>query len=255
MLNVDSTASKCGQQIDLRVIEQVVILALEPRVRLLLNLKNNITGHHARHLVTLATEFNLVAITHTFVDVDVQHLALHDGLLTVAFLATVFVTDDLALTVAVRTDSLESLDHGTHLAHHCLHTATIATRALLDSTLLASAAIASGTDDGFLQSQFRHLAAVNVFEVDLVNVVNSAGLFGASIAHATAEHPTERTAATEELREQILGVHATGAAAALQTLLTILVVNLALLGIGQNLVRGRQFLELLCRLRVIGVLV
>jgi len=147
VLNVDSATAERGQKINLGLEEQVVSLALETGVGLLLNLEDNITGENTRHLVTLTTELNLVAIANTLVDVDVKNLTLHNGLLTIALLAAVLVTDDLALTVTVGADSLESLNHRTHLAHHGLHTATIAARALLDSTILTTTTIAARTDD------------------------------------------------------------------------------------------------------------
>jgi hypothetical protein len=257
VLNVNGTASKSGKKVDLGLVEQVVALALEARVRLLLNLEHDITGHDTRHLVTLATELNLVAITHTFVDVNVKHLALNDGLLAVTLLATVLITDNLALTVTVGADGLETLDHGTHLAHHSLHTATVAARALLDSALLSTAAITSTADDGLLECQLGYLALVDILEVNLVHVVDCAGLLGALFTHAAAEHSTEgaAAAAAEELREQILGVHAAATAAMLQAFLTELIVQLTLLGVGKGLVGVRQFLELLCGIGVVGVLV
>lgn len=154
MLNVDATTGKGGQQVDLSLVEQVVALALEAGVRLLLDLEDDITRHHTRHLVTLAAELDLVAVAHTLVDVNVQHLALNNGLLTIALLAAILIADDLTLTVTVGADSLEALDHRTHLAHHGLHTATVAACALLDGTLLTTAAITAGADDGLLQRQF-----------------------------------------------------------------------------------------------------
>lgn len=256
MLNVNSATGKRGEQINLGLVEQVVALALEAGVGLLLDLEDHITGKDTRHLVTLTAELNLVAITDTLVDVNVEHLALNNGLLSAAALAAVLVANDLALTVTVGADSLETLDHGTHLAHHGLHTGTVATSALLDGTLLATAAITACTDDGLLQSQLRDLALVDVLQVDLVNVVDCAGLLWASVTHATAEHAAEgTTTATEELREQILGVHTTATTSVLQTLLTILVVDLTLLSVGQNLVGVGQLLELLGSFRVIGVLI
>lgn len=255
VLNVNGTAGERGQQVNLGLVEQVVVLALESRVGLLLDLEDNITGEDTGHLVTLAAELDLVAVAHTLVDVDVQHLAFHHGLLPVALLAAVLVADDLTLTVAVRADGLEALDHGTHLAHHRLHTATIAARALLNRTLLASTAVTTRTDDRLLESQFGHLAAVDVLQVDLVHMVNGTGLLRAGVAHASAEHPAECATAAEELREQVLGVHTTGATAVLQALRTILIVHLTLLGIGQNLISVRQLLELLCGLGVVRVLV
>ena len=147
VLNVDGTAGERSKKVDLGVVVEVVTLALEARVRLLLNLELHITGLDARHLVTLTTELNLVAIANTLVDVDVEDLALNNGLLSVTLLAAVLVTDDLSLAVTVGADGLEALDHRAHLAHHGLHTATVAAGALLNSTLLATTAITARTDD------------------------------------------------------------------------------------------------------------
>lgn len=254
---MDGTAGKGGKQVDLSLVEQVIALALEAGVGLLLNLENDITGHDTRHLVTLAAEFNLVAVPHTFVDVNVKHLALNDGFLAVTLLAAILITDDLALAVAVGADGLEALDHGTHLAHHRLHTATVAARALLDSTFLSAAAITATADDGLLERQLGYLALVDVLEVHLVHVVDCTGLLRALITHAAAEHSTEgaAAAAAEELREQILGVHATATASVLQAFLAELIIDLTLLRVAKSLVGVRQFLELLCGIGIVGVLV
>lgn len=236
MFDVDSTASKSSEKVDFGLVEKVVVLALETGVGLLLNLEHDIARQSIRHLITLAAELNLVAIAHTLVNVDVEHLALHDSLFPVTLLATVLVFDHLTLTITVRAYSLETLNHGTHLAHHGLHTATVAARTLLDSTFFATTTITPTADDGLLECQLRDLALVNVFEVHLVNVVDGTGFLGASFTHATSEHSTEgmaaAAAAAEELREQILGVHTTTAATALQALLAKLVIELALIGIG-----------------------
>ena len=257
VLNVDSTAGKSGKQVNLSLVEEVVVLALEAGVGLLLNLKHDITRHDTGHLVTLTAELNLVAIAHTLVNVDVEHLALNDGLLAITLLAAVLVTNGLSFTVAVRANCLEALDHGAHLAHHSLHTATVTASALLDSTLLTATAITASTDNGLLEGQLGHLTLVDIFEVNLVHVVDRPGFLWAGVTHATSEHSAEgaAAAAAEELREQIFGVHATTAAAMLQAFLTKLVIQLTLLGVGQTLVGVRQFLELLRGLWVVGVLV
>lgn len=68
------------------------------------------------------------------------------------------------------------------------------------------------------------------------------------LLHAsTAEHAAHTTAhTTEKLREQVLGGHTTThATISAQALFTILVVDLALLGIGQNLVTAENMSELI----------
>ena len=239
VLDVDLTTSKSGQEVDFAVEEEIVALALEAGVRLLLNLEYDIAWLDARKLVAFPTELDLVAALNTAVDVDVENLALNDGLLAVALLAPVLVADDLALSLAVRADSLESLDHGAHLPHHVLHTPTVTASALLHSTFLTTDTVALGADDGLLESELGDLAAVNVLERDLVSVGNGARLLGALLTHAAAEHASEwaTTTAAEELREQVLGSHATAAhTALLETLLAILVVELSFLRVLENFI-------------------
>jgi hypothetical protein len=245
VLDVKSAASERSEEVDLSVVVEVVALALEARVRLLLNLKLHVAWLDAGHLVTLSSEVDLGASLHALVDVDVEHLALDNGLLAGALLALVLLADLLALTVAVGADGLEALDHGTHLAHHGLHALALAALASLHGTLLAAAAVTLGADDALLQSKLGNLATVDVLERDLVNVVNGARLLGARIAASAtkhAAHATESstsTAATEELCEQILSSHASTAAhsaALLEALLAILVVDLALLRVREDFV-------------------
>ena len=239
VLDVDLATGKGGQEVDFAVVEQIVALALETSVRLLLNLEDDIARLNTRELVALATELDLVAALDATVDVDVEDLALDDGLLSVALLAPVLVADDLTLSLAIRADCLETLDHRTHLPHHVLHTATIAASALLDGTLLAADTVALGTEDRLLESELGDLSAVDILERDLVGVRDGARLLGALLAHATTKHASEwaTTTAAEELSEEILSSHAAAAhTALLKTLLAILVVELSFLRVLEDFV-------------------
>ena len=111
-------------------------------VRLLLDDEDDVSRDNIRTLVTLSSKGNLLAILHSLVDVDVEDLAFGNGLLSVALLAPVLVANNLALAVTVGADGLEALNHRTHLAHHGLHTLTTTSSTLLDSALLAAAAVA-----------------------------------------------------------------------------------------------------------------
>jgi hypothetical protein len=82
--------------------------------------------------------------------VNVKNLALNAGLLAIALLAAILLFHDLSLALAVWADGLESLNHRTHLAHHCLHTTTITALALLDRAFLSTNTVAFRADDGFL---------------------------------------------------------------------------------------------------------
>jgi len=150
VLDVNLATRKRCQKINLGVVEEIVVFPLEARVGFLFNLEHNISRLNTWKLVSLASELDLVAGLDTAIDVNVEDFALDDGFLAVALLAPIAVADDLAFTLAVGTDCLESLDHRTHLAHHVLHAASFASNAFLDRAFLATSALALGADDGLL---------------------------------------------------------------------------------------------------------
>lgn len=189
MLDVDGAARKSRDQLDLAVVEDVVAATGEARVWLLLDLENDITGLDAGRLVTLAGIGDLLAALHAAVDVHVQDLPLDDSLLPLADLAAILILNNLAFAVAVGADSLESLNHRSHLAHHRLHAVAVAASALPDGTLLSTQSFTGLADNGPLKRQLRRLAAVDVLERNLVGVVDCSRLRGSALAGATAaEH-------------------------------------------------------------------
>lgn len=162
-------------------------------MRLLLDFKDNIASEDAGSLVTLASELDAGAALDTSVDVDVEDLSVDYGLLSVALLAAVLFFNDLSLTITVGASGLEALDHGAHLSQHGLHTVAITACTALDGALFASTTFALGADDGALQGQLGNLASVDVFERDLVGVVNGASL-GRTAGLATAAEHASKTA-------------------------------------------------------------
>lgn len=257
VFNVDNSTGQSGEEVDLGMVNKIVTLALESGMWLLLDLELDVSWLHARQLVTLALEINLVAILNTPVHVNVKNLPLNDSLLGVTLSALVLLLDRLTLSSTVWADGLEALNHRTHLAHHRLHTLTITASALLDGTILSSLSIALRAKDRLLQSQLRDLAAVDVLEGYLHDVVDGASLWWASLL-TTAEHVSKTAAtATEELGEEVLGTHATWStcAAAFETLLSILVIDLALLWVTQDAVCVGDLLEFLSGVWVVLVLI
>lgn len=71
MLNVDGATSEGSDEVEVALIVQVVSLAVEPRVGLLLNLEDDIAGFYARGLITVAAELDLSTAPDTTVDMDV----------------------------------------------------------------------------------------------------------------------------------------------------------------------------------------
>lgn len=174
-----------------------------------------------------------------------------------ALLASVLLLDNLTLTIAVRAHGLKPLDHGSHLTHHGLHTVAITARAAPNGALLAASTGTLRADDRTLKGQLGNLALVDILQGDLVRVVDGARLGGSPILHPAEHtaHAAKGTAASEELREQVLGSHAAAASTPLETSLAILIVDRALLRIRENLICGRNILELLFGVGVVLVLV
>lgn len=85
-------------------------------------------------------------------------------------------------------------------------------------------------------------------------MMNGARLLGACIPHPTTEHSSERPA-TKELRKDVFGIHATSAGTTFQAFLTIFVIELSFVRIGQDFVGMRNLLKLLGSFGVILVLV
>lgn len=233
MFDINGTTCKRSKEVDLGSVEEIVASSLETGVWLLLDLKLNVTRLHAWHLISLSRKVQLCTALNTFVNVDVEDLSLDDSLLALACFASVLITNHLSLTLTVWADSLEALDHRTHLSHHSLHTRTTATCAGLDSTLLASSSLARRADDGLLQCKLGNLALVDILKCDLMHVMNCACLLWASVPHSTAHTAAEdvaETTASEKRVKQVLGGHATTThATLLEAILAILVVYLALL--------------------------
>ena len=71
MLDEDCASCKSSDKIDFGMVEKVVVLSLESRMWLLLDLENHITRLNPRGLVALAPELNLVSCSDTSVDVNV----------------------------------------------------------------------------------------------------------------------------------------------------------------------------------------
>jgi len=147
MLDIDGTASKSGNELDVRMVQEVVVATGKSLMGLLLNVEDDVARKDTRSLISLATELNLGAALDTTVNMDMKHLAIDNSLLPQALLAAVLVLEDFSLAVAVGADGLESLDHGAHLAHHRLHAVAVAAPALPDRAFLATATFALGAND------------------------------------------------------------------------------------------------------------
>jgi hypothetical protein len=168
MLDNKRPASQGSQQVNLGLVGQVVTLPLKPVVLLLLDNEHNITRDDIRTLVTLAVESDLLVILHAFVNRNMQHLSLGSGFLSMTVLAPILFANVLTLTATVRADSLETLDHGSHLAQHRLHTGSVAAGTLPNSAFLASTTLALGAEHTFLESELGNFALVEILEGDLV---------------------------------------------------------------------------------------
>ena len=255
MLDVDGATGKSGVEVDFCGVYEVVATAFESGMILLLDLERNVAGFNARVLITLALEIDLVAIWDATVDGNVEHFALNNSLLALALAAPILIANGFTFALAVGADGLETLNHGAHLAHHRLHSRTLAALASLDSPSFAASTLAFGAQDRLLKGKFGDFAIIDVLQGNLVHMVDGSGLLGAGVTRASTKHAAE-AATTEELREQVFGIHATHSATLFgQALFAILVVYCALLRVRQNLVRSRNLFELVRSLSIARILI
>jgi hypothetical protein len=128
----------------------------------------------------------------------------------------------------------------------------------LDGAFFTTSAIALGTNNRLLQSQFRDLAPINILQRYFVNVMDCSCFWWSTLSHSAAKHATataEDRSAAEELGEKIFSIHATPARTALEAFLSILIIDLALLWIGKNFICVRDLLELLGSIRAVCILI
>lgn len=170
MLDSELTAAQRRQQIHLLLVEQIVLLALETVVGLLLDDDDNISWCDTWRLVALAAESDSLAATHALVDVDLEHFLLRDDLAATASLALVLVVDDLASPAALVARLLELLNHRAHLAESDLDTTAGAGITCLDGTLFSTFAVALDTNDVAGEGELCRLALVEVLERDMYAV-------------------------------------------------------------------------------------
>src|SRR5436190_23065526 len=86
-------------------------------------------------------------------------------------------------------------------------------------------------------------------------MMDGAGLLGAGVPHPTTKHATKSTTSAEELSKEIFCVHSTTGSALFQTFFAILIINLAFLRIGEDLIGMGKIFELLCSFGIMGIFV
>lgn len=184
VLNGKVTTSQSSEEVNLGVVEQIVTLPLESRVRLLLNNDNNITRNGTRLLVGFASKLDLLTTLHTLVDVNLKHLPFLIGLLAATGLTSVLGVHHLTSTLTLGTGLLDLLHHRAKLTEHDLDTSTLTAGTGLNSALLATSAITGLTDNRLGKSELLDLALVEVFKGngDSVNEVSATSGTAASSA-------------------------------------------------------------------------
>jgi hypothetical protein len=232
---------------DLLLHQQVGSLALKLLMGLLLRNDNDITGLHAWELIGLAVEGVLVVVGRSLVDNCFKHLLLFDNLLAIASLALVLLVDNLTLTAALVARALGLTVHArSEHGHFHDHATSLAAIALFDSTFLATNTVASTANALSVYCNLGSLARIDLFKGQFDLVHYGLALFGACLLLSSATH-------AEETAEQV--IHATCVGTALlEPIFSILIVEIALLLIGEALVGLLNFLKLLLVATAVGVL-
>jgi hypothetical protein len=144
---------------------QIVALALEARVLLLLQHQHHIAGLLAGRLVGLAAERDLLAVLHALLDEERDGLALDLDALALAAGAPVGRLDDLALALALRT-RLAHLLHQADAEHHghAHHNEALAAARVALGRLLAALAAAQIAHHVGLHGELGLVAVVQLLQ-------------------------------------------------------------------------------------------
>lgn len=164
MLYRELATRQRGQDINLDLRDQIVLLPLEPLMGLLLDDDDHISRLSRRRLITLPSKLNRLPTLHTLIDMNLQKLLLRKHLLSFTIRTSILCIDDLSRPRTLVARTLDLLDHWAHLAQRELDAPTITSPTGPYSTLLASFTLAFRADSITGQRQLRRLAFVQIFE-------------------------------------------------------------------------------------------
>lgn len=166
-------------------------------------------------------------------------------LLPLAALASVLLLHDLPLTSAVSALALRLRVHaGTQLDQSSNHSSSLALGAFSD--VIASLALAGLADTVSSDLHVFHGAVVDLLQSDLQLHQLGLTLTWTSLLSST-------TSSSEHL-EQVAKASSSGSTTILNSLLSVVIIELSLLGIGEDFVCASDFLELIRVSALIGVL-
>ena len=225
--------------------QEISALSLELFVWLLLDNDYDVSGLGSWELISLTMERVLAVVWCSLVDLSVEDFLLLNDLLAFARLTLVCLIDDLTLTATVVARTLRLRVHAwTELSHSGDDAASTARRALLHSAFFTTSSLTFGTDALSVHSNLGSFAVVDFLECALEWVHHRLALLGSG--------GTALATASEHRREEVMGVTA-AAATLLDAILTILVVQLALLFVAENFVGALNLLEFILVATAIGM--
>lgn len=157
MRNVDRPTCQCCQQVDITLVDEIIVHALELGMFLLVEHDDDVAGNDTGLLIAFACacayangvavssyrsythpsdtiKNNFLPIDHALLHKHLQDLLLRRDLLAIAHLALVLFADGLAGATAIWAHLLDLLDHRAHLSQLDAHTLAIAPTAWMCDT-------------------------------------------------------------------------------------------------------------------------
>jgi hypothetical protein len=193
--------SKGSQKINFDFDYEIILLSTEPFMRLFFDDNDDVSRFCRGRLVGFASKNDGLTALHSFVDVDLQHFFIREDLLALAVAAPIFGVDKFTSSRAVIASGLNLLNHGAHMAHHDLDTASMAAGTRPHCTVLSSLALAFGTEDITCQREFCGFALVELLQGDMYTM-DKVLCFAGTLRPAAAAEKAAGTA--KELAEKIL---------------------------------------------------
>lgn len=141
MFDSNFATAKGSEKINVKFSDEVVLLALEAFMGLLVNDNDDVSRLYIRGLVTLSVENDGLTAFHALVYVHLENLLLREDLLTLAITATILGVYDFAGTITFVARGLHLLDHRAHLANNELDTTSVTSATRPHGTFLATTTI------------------------------------------------------------------------------------------------------------------
>lgn len=185
-------------------------------------------------------EFYFGIVFYVMVNVDMENFFVNYCFFVYVFFVFVFFFDKFIFVVVVWVNGLEVLDYGIYLVYYSFYIVIVVSCVFVNGIFFVIVIFVFGVDDGVLKGKFGDFVVVNVFEGDVVNVVDGFGFVWFVILCVVVEYVIKiivEVVGIKELGKQIFSSYVVIVVGIVFKIsFVILVVDLVFLWVGKNFV-------------------